>query len=101
MLRTYSLNPRLSRAAIMSVRSPGMSISYTVLMRAGRWMDVVIRLAQTQQGGFPFLYVQLANYMPARREPGESTWAELREAQRQEAMRRASRAVSSPWSAAW
>ena len=30
---------------------------------------------------FPFLFVQLANYMPAKREPGESTWAELREAQ--------------------
>ncbi len=33
------------------------------------------------QGDFPFLFVQLANFMPARPEPGESAWAELREAQ--------------------
>jgi sialate O-acetylesterase len=32
-------------------------------------------------GNFPFLYVQLANYMQAKEEPGESNWAELREAQ--------------------
>ena len=29
----------------------------------------------------PFLWVQLANYTPAKPEPGESDWAELREAQ--------------------
>jgi sialate O-acetylesterase len=33
------------------------------------------------QGDFPFLFVQLANFMPTRPEPGESAWAELREAQ--------------------
>ena len=33
------------------------------------------------QGDFPFLFVQLANYQPAKKQPGESTWAELREAQ--------------------
>ena len=33
------------------------------------------------QGDFPFLYVQLANYMQAKDEPGNSAWAELREAQ--------------------
>jgi sialate O-acetylesterase len=32
-------------------------------------------------GEFPFLFVQLANFLPARPEPGESAWAELREAQ--------------------
>ena len=32
-------------------------------------------------GEFPFLFVQLANFLPARAEPGESAWAELREAQ--------------------
>ncbi len=32
-------------------------------------------------GDFPFLFVQLANYMPAVDKPGESDWAELREAQ--------------------
>lgn len=33
------------------------------------------------QGDFPFLYVQLANFMQPKDEPGESNWAELREAQ--------------------
>ena len=33
------------------------------------------------QGNFPFLFVQLANYMKAEDEPKESNWAELREAQ--------------------
>jgi sialate O-acetylesterase len=34
-----------------------------------------------QQGDFPFLFVQLANYMEVKSEPTESEWAELREAQ--------------------
>jgi len=33
------------------------------------------------EGDFPFLFVQLANYMERQAEPGESAWAELREAQ--------------------
>ncbi|HEY5747820.1 MAG TPA: sialate O-acetylesterase [Chryseolinea sp.] len=33
------------------------------------------------QGDFPFLFVQLANYMDESKEPSESHWAELREAQ--------------------
>lgn len=33
------------------------------------------------QNDFPFLFVQLANYMQTKDEPGESAWAELREAQ--------------------
>ncbi len=33
------------------------------------------------QGDFPFLFVQLANYTEATGQPGESDWAELREAQ--------------------
>ncbi|MHB9029022.1 MAG: sialate O-acetylesterase [Candidatus Latescibacterota bacterium] len=33
------------------------------------------------QGDFPFLFVQLANFGKSRGEPGESAWAELREAQ--------------------
>ncbi|MBN1783245.1 9-O-acetylesterase [bacterium] len=33
------------------------------------------------QGDFPFLFVQLANYMTAASKPGDSDWAELREAQ--------------------
>jgi sialate O-acetylesterase len=35
-----------------------------------------------QQGNFPFLFVQLANYLYQKNEPGESNWAEIREAQR-------------------
>lgn len=37
--------------------------------------------AQWGQGDFPFLFVQLANYMKPDRQPGDSEWAELREAQ--------------------
>ncbi|MCF0233969.1 MAG: sialate O-acetylesterase, partial [Thermoguttaceae bacterium] len=33
------------------------------------------------RGDFPFYFVQLPNYMKMRAEPGESAWAELREAQ--------------------
>ena len=36
---------------------------------------------QWDQGDFPFLFVQLANFMPADTLPTESAWAELREAQ--------------------
>lgn len=36
---------------------------------------------QWNQGDFPFLFVQLANYMEEVDQPGESNWAELREAQ--------------------
>lgn len=38
---------------------------------------------QFKQGDFPFLFVQLANFLPTKPEPGESKWAQLREAQRQ------------------
>ena len=33
------------------------------------------------QGDFPFYYVQLADFLAEKSEPGESNWAELREAQ--------------------
>ncbi|GJM34219.1 MAG: alpha-rhamnosidase [Saprospiraceae bacterium] len=33
------------------------------------------------QGDFPFLFVQLANFMESKKEPSESNWALLREAQ--------------------
>ncbi|THU36037.1 sialate O-acetylesterase [Niastella caeni] len=36
---------------------------------------------QWNQGNFPFLFVQLANYMAAKEQPGESSWAMTREAQ--------------------
>lgn len=37
--------------------------------------------AQWGQGDFPFLWVQLANFMAPDEQPAESAWAELREAQ--------------------
>ncbi len=33
------------------------------------------------QGDFPFYWVQLADFLDERTEPGESAWAELHEAQ--------------------
>lgn len=36
-----------------------------------------------KQGSFPFLFVQLANFMERKNGPSESQWAELREAQAQ------------------
>ena len=36
---------------------------------------------QWGQGDFPFLFVQLANYLEEKNQPVESAWAELREAQ--------------------
>ncbi len=38
---------------------------------------------QFKQGDFPFVFAQLANFLPAQAQPGESEWAQLREAQRQ------------------
>jgi len=35
-----------------------------------------------KQGDFPFLYVQLANFMQTKNAPAESEWAQLRQAQR-------------------
>ncbi len=36
---------------------------------------------QWNQGDFPFYFCQLANFMEKKSQPGESAWAELREAQ--------------------
>ncbi len=36
-----------------------------------------------REGYFPFLFVQLANYLDEKPDPGEDAWAELREAQLQ------------------
>jgi sialate O-acetylesterase len=54
--------------------------------RAAEYRDLfpaMIRAWRRQwgQGDFPFLFVQLANFLEAREEPAESQWAELREAQ--------------------
>ena len=55
----------------------GRGYQYRTLLPAmiGGWRKV------WNQGDFPFLIVQLANFMAQRPEPGESQWAELRESQ--------------------
>ena len=47
------------------------------------WFSALIRdwRKHWQQDDFPFVYAQLANYMPVAEQPSESQWAELREAQ--------------------
>jgi sialate O-acetylesterase len=49
-----------------------------------------------EQGDFPFYFVQLANFMAPRPQPGNSSWAEIREAQSQAArqLRNVGRAVA-------
>jgi sialate O-acetylesterase len=54
--------------------------------RAFQYRDLFPKMIQDwrnkwQQGDFPFLFVQLANFMPRKTEPAEDAWAELREAQ--------------------
>ncbi len=54
----------------------GRALSYRTLF------PLMIRDWRAQWGSdFPFFWVQLANYMAIREQPGESAWAELREAQ--------------------
>lgn len=49
----------------------------------GRLMKTLIADWREQwgQGDFPFLYTQLSSYLPAKSQPSESSWAELRQAQ--------------------
>jgi len=54
--------------------------------RAYQYRDLFPLMIQTWrqewgQGDFPFYYVQLADFLDEKTEPGESSWAELREAQ--------------------
>ncbi len=55
----------------------GRALEYQKLLRAliADWR------AKWKQGDFPFLFVQLANFLQAKDQPSESDWAELREAQ--------------------
>lgn len=50
----------------------------------GRMFPVLINnwRGRWRQAELPFLFVQLAGFMPAKDQPSESQWAELREAQR-------------------
>jgi sialate O-acetylesterase len=54
--------------------------------RAYQYRDLFPLMIQSwrdewQQGDFPFYWVQLADYLQEKAEPGDSSWAELREAQ--------------------
>ena len=54
--------------------------------RAYQYRDLFPMMIQNwrddwKQGDFPFYWVQLADYLAEKQEPGESAWAELREAQ--------------------
>ena len=54
--------------------------------RAYQYRDLFPLMIQTwrdewQQGDFPFYWVQLADYQAEKPQPGDSAWAELREAQ--------------------
>ena len=54
--------------------------------RAYQYRDIFPKLildwrVRWEQGHFPFLFVQLANFMPAKPEPSDDSWPELREAQ--------------------
>jgi sialate O-acetylesterase len=73
------LQPFAIRGAIwyQGEANSGRAYQYRSLLPAmiGCWRD------DWGQGDFPFLVVQLAPYMKIQEEPGESAWAELREAQ--------------------
>jgi sialate O-acetylesterase len=55
----------------------GRAYEYRTLfpLMISHWRDL------WKQGDFPFYWVQLADFMAEKPEPGESAWAELREAQ--------------------
>jgi sialate O-acetylesterase len=73
------LTPYAIRGAIwyQGESNTGRARQYQSLFPAmiGNWR------AAWGEGDFPFLFVQLANFQARQPEPGESNWAELREAQ--------------------
>ena len=75
----HPLLPFAIRGAIwyQGESNAGRAYQYRTLfpLMIGNWREV------WGQGDFPFLFVQLAPFTPIRTEPGESDWAELREAQ--------------------
>ncbi len=75
----HPLQPYAIKGAIwyQGESNAGRAYQYRTLFPAmiQSWRDT------WKQGDFPFLFVQLAPYMPIVSEPRESAWAELREAQ--------------------
>ncbi|MFC6998197.1 sialate O-acetylesterase [Rufibacter roseus] len=73
-LTNYAIKGVIWYQGESNVRNPG---EYTALMKT------LIKDWRTRwgQGEFPFLFVQLANFMEAKEVPTQSGWAQLRQAQ--------------------
>jgi len=90
-----STNPHLASVLYNGMLKPLVPIAFKGVLwyqgesNAGRayqyrkLFPTLIQDWRTQWGGgdFPFLFVQLANFMARKPDPAESAWAELREAQ--------------------
>jgi sialate O-acetylesterase len=74
-LKNYGIKGVLWYQGESSTKKPE---EYTALMETliANWR------AEWKQGPFPFLYVQLTNFMMPKTEPGESNWAALRQQQK-------------------
>ncbi|CAD0008980.1 sialate O-acetylesterase [Flavobacterium chungangense] len=74
-LKNYAIKGVLWYQGESSTKKP---VEYSALMETliTNWR------AEWKQGNFPFIYVQLANYMEPKSEPVESNWAELRQQQK-------------------
>ena len=87
----YQGESNASAAALYRKLFPTMILSWRMAWaKAG--------LAGSDRPDFPFLFVQLANYVPAKSDPARSEWAELREAQLREGEHRKRRGCA--WTAA-
>lgn len=75
----YSIIPYAMRGAIWYQGESNASRAY----QYRQLFPTMIQNWRTDwnQGDFPFVFVQLANFMAVKPEPAESAWAELREAQ--------------------
>ncbi|PXY42196.1 sialate O-acetylesterase [Flavobacterium cheongpyeongense] len=74
-LKNFAIKGVLWYQGESSTKNP---VEYSALMKTliSNWRT------EWKQGDFPFLYVQLANYMETKAEPVESNWAELRQQQK-------------------
>ncbi len=84
---TTLFNAKLAPALPLNIKG---AIWFQGESNVGRWQEyedlfsgmIVDWRKHFNQGNFPFLFVQLANFLEPKSEPGESDWAQLREAQR-------------------
>lgn len=54
---------------------------FPTLILSWRFEFAQAQRLRREESDFPFLFVQLANFMPRREEPSDSYWAQIREAQ--------------------